>query len=119
MRAGGPIIEIEPEEEKSSEPRVARWLVYATLIGTALIGGTIALFLLKGFFIDWLWYSSVGYQQPYAKILLTKTLLFIAAFSFGPSTALALSMFVSIGVYSAVRPRMVNQLLSGNVLGTD
>src|SRR5687768_18459425 len=69
----------DPEADRPVEQRVARWLVYATLIGMAVVGGTIALFLFKGFYIDWLWFGSVGFQQPYLKILLTKTLLFTGA----------------------------------------
>src|SRR5687768_6027849 len=67
----------DPEAEAPPEQRVARWLVYATLITMAVVGGTIALFLFKGFYIDWLWYVSVGFQQTYLKLLLTKTLLFV------------------------------------------
>ena len=52
----------DPEAEAPPEQRVARWLVYATLIAMAVVGGTIALFLFKGFYIDWLWYGSVGFS---------------------------------------------------------
>ena len=69
----------EAGADQPGEQRVARWLVYATLIAMAVVGGTIALFLFKGFYIDWLWFGSVGFQQPYLKILLTKTLLFTVA----------------------------------------
>src|SRR5688572_15759032 len=69
----------EPEADRPVEQRVARWLVYATLIGMAVVGGTIALFLFKGFYIDWLWFGSVGFQQAYLKILAIKTLLFLGA----------------------------------------
>ncbi|HET7767448.1 MAG TPA: UPF0182 family protein [Chloroflexota bacterium] len=67
----------DPEAEAPPEQRVARWLVYATLIAMAVVGGTIALFLFKGFYIDWLWYGSVGFQSTYLKLLVTKALLFI------------------------------------------
>ena len=67
----------DPEAEAPPEQRVARWLVYATLLAMAVVGGTIALFLFKGFYIDWLWYASVGYESAFLKLLLTKVLLFV------------------------------------------
>jgi uncharacterized membrane protein (UPF0182 family) len=42
----------------------------------AVVGTVVALFLFKGFYVDWLWYASVGFESVYATILGAKVLLF-------------------------------------------
>ncbi|MDY6893090.1 MAG: UPF0182 family protein [Chloroflexota bacterium] len=48
-----------------------------------VLGGALALFILlnisKGFYTEWLWFSSLGYGDVYATILQTKVLLFFSA----------------------------------------
>lgn len=46
-------------------------------------------------------------------------LLFVAVFQLGQLTALTLSLFVSLGVYSTVRQWIMNQLLGSSVLTTE
>jgi len=46
-------------------------------------------------------------------------LLFVAVFALGQLAALTLSLFVSLGVYSAVRQWIMNQLLGSSVLTTE
>jgi len=49
----------------------------------SVLGGALALFILlnvaKGFYSEWLWFSSLGYGDVYATILQTKVLLFFSA----------------------------------------
>jgi signal transduction histidine kinase len=52
-------------------------------------------------------------------IAISLYLLFVAVFSFGQLTALTLSLFVSLGVYSAVRQWILNQLLGSSMLTTE
>jgi len=48
-----------------------------------ILAGALALFILisiaKGFYTEWLWFSSLGYSSVYATILKTKVLLFFSA----------------------------------------
>lgn len=46
-------------------------------------------------------------------------LLFVAVFSLGQLTALTLSLFVSLGMYSTVRQWILNQLLGSSMLTTE
>jgi len=49
----------------------------------SILGGALALFILiniaKGFYTEWLWFSSLGYGGVYTTILKTKVLLFFSA----------------------------------------
>jgi len=49
----------------------------------SVVGGALVLFILlsaaKGFYSEWLWFSSLGYGDTYATILQTKVLLFFSA----------------------------------------
>ena len=51
----------------------------ATLIVAAAIILFIVLTIAKGFYTEWLWFSSLGYGSVYATILKTKVLLFFSA----------------------------------------
>jgi len=48
-----------------------------------VLGGVLALFILisiaKGFYTEWLWFSSLDYGSVYTTILQTKVLLFFSA----------------------------------------
>jgi signal transduction histidine kinase len=46
-------------------------------------------------------------------------LLFVAAFSFGQFTSLTLAVFVSLGLYAALRQRMLNQAAGRGLLTTE
>ena len=92
IRAG--LDEDDEEAGGARSDRTPRWLVYL------VIGGLAALLLLavaygaKGFYVDWLWYSSVGYQDVYVTSLFARVALFAAgaALAFGlllPNLALA------------------------------
>ena len=49
------------------------------IIVAAILILVIALSILKGFYTEWLWFSSLGYGSVYATILKTKVLLFFSA----------------------------------------
>ncbi|HEU5315264.1 MAG TPA: UPF0182 family protein [Chloroflexota bacterium] len=78
-QGGPPPIDFGAEPIEAPEPRVARWLVWLTLVGMAVVGSIVALFLFKGFYVDWLWYASVGFEGVYTSVLSAKILLFIGA----------------------------------------
>ena len=48
-----------------------------------ILGAALALFILmnvaKGFYTEWLWFSSLGYGSVYTTILKTKVLVFFSA----------------------------------------
>ena len=50
-----------------------------TIIVAAILILFIVLSILKGFYTEWLWFSSLGYGSVYATILKTKVLLFFSA----------------------------------------
>ncbi|MEP7294736.1 MAG: ATP-binding protein [Burkholderiales bacterium] len=52
-------------------------------------------------------------------IAISLYLLFVAVFSLGQLTALTLSLFVSLGVYSAMRQWIMSQLIGSSVLTTE
>ena len=54
-----------------------------------------------------------------SSVAISLYLLFVAVFRFGQLAALTLSLFVSLGVYSAVRQWIMKQLLGSSVLTTE
>ena len=68
------------KEEKPAPPAPGGWTTSRVLL---LLGGAFTLFILlnvaKGFYTEWLWFSSLGYSSVYATILKTKLLLFFSA----------------------------------------
>jgi uncharacterized membrane protein (UPF0182 family) len=73
------------EGEKPARPARRRWTAGRILL---ILAGALALFILlnisKGFYTEWLWFSSLGYGSVYTTVLKTKVLIFfIAAIIFG------------------------------------
>jgi len=67
-----------------------------TFIILAVIAG--ALVALSGFYVDWLWFKSVGFTNVWSTVLTTKIALFIVA-------GLITSLIISLNVYLAYRRR--------------
>ena len=67
-----------------------------TLIILAVIAG--ALVALSGFYVDWLWFNSVGFTGVWSTVLTTKVALFVIA-------GLLTSFIISLNVYIAFRRR--------------
>ena len=67
-----------------------------TLIILAVLAG--ALVALSGFYVDWLWFKSVGFTDVWSTVLLTKATLFVAA-------GLLTSLVISLNIYIAFRRR--------------
>ena len=70
-----------------------------TFIILAVIAG--ALVALSGFYVDWLWFKSVGFTGVWSTVLTTKVALFIA---FGLIT----SSIISLNIFLAFRSRPFN-----------
>ncbi|HEV2122029.1 MAG TPA: UPF0182 family protein, partial [Chloroflexota bacterium] len=58
--------------------RVAPWFVYVVMGGLGLAALLFLAFLSKGFYVDWLWFTSVGYLPVYTTIVSTRIGLFAA-----------------------------------------
>ena len=67
-----------------------------TLTILAVITG--ALVALSGFYVDWLWFNSVGFTDVWSTVLTTKVALFVIA-------GLLTSLIISLNVYIAFRRR--------------
>ncbi len=67
-----------------------------TLIILAVIAG--ALVALSGFYVDWLWFNSVGFTGVWSTVLTTKVALFVIA-------GLLTTFIISLNVYIAFRRR--------------
>jgi uncharacterized membrane protein (UPF0182 family) len=67
-----------------------------TLTILAVITG--ALVALSGFYVDWLWFESVGFTGVWSTVLTTKVALFVVA-------GLLTSLIISLNVYLAFRRR--------------
>jgi uncharacterized membrane protein (UPF0182 family) len=67
-----------------------------TLTILAVITG--ALVALSGFYVDWLWFNSVGFTDVWTTVLTTKVSLFVIA-------GLLTSLIISLNVYVAFRRR--------------
>ncbi len=70
----------ESGDKKPEPPPRSGW---TTSRVTLILAGLLILFILvniaKGFYTEWLWFSSLGYGSVYATILKTKLLLFFSA----------------------------------------
>ena len=68
------------KDEKPAPPAPGGWTGSRILL---ILAGVFALFIFlnvaKGFYTEWLWFSSLGYNSVYATILKTKLLLFFSA----------------------------------------
>jgi len=67
-----------------------------TLTILAVITG--ALVALSGFYVDWLWFNSVGFTNVWTTVLTTKVALFVIA-------GLLTSLIISLNIYLAFRRR--------------
>jgi uncharacterized protein len=67
-----------------------------TLTILAVITG--ALVALSGFYVDWLWFNSVGFTGVWSTVLTTKVALFVIA-------GLLTSLIISLNIYLAFRSR--------------
>lgn len=67
------------------QPRLGRWLRWL-LVGVAILLLFIVANFAKGVYAQWLWFQDVGYTEVYAKIIVTKVMLF----TIGAALALAL-----------------------------
>ncbi|MFC1965371.1 UPF0182 family protein [Chloroflexota bacterium] len=70
----------EDRDEGTKPPAKQKWTTAKTFL---MLGGALALFILinilKGFYTEWLWFSSLNYGDVYATILKTKLLVFFSA----------------------------------------
>ncbi len=70
----------EDRGEKPVPPAKRGWTTTRVFV---VLAGALALFILlgilKGFYTEWLWFSSLGYDSVYATILKTKVLIFFSA----------------------------------------
>ncbi len=68
------------KDEKPASPTPGGWTTSRVLL---VLAGAFALFILaniaKGFYTEWLWFSSLGYSSVYVTILTTRLLLFFLA----------------------------------------
>jgi uncharacterized membrane protein (UPF0182 family) len=67
-----------------------------TLIILAVIAGVLV--ALSGYYVDWLWFNSVGFTSVWATVLTTKATLFVLA-------GLLTSFVISLNIYLAFRRR--------------
>jgi len=75
---------------KKPSPLALTFIILAVLTG--------ALVALSGFYVDWLWFKSVGFTDVWSTVLLTKATLFVAA-------GLLTSLVISLNIYIAFRRR--------------
>jgi len=75
---------------KKPSPLALTFIMLAALAG--------ALVALSGFYVDWLWFKSVGFTDVWSTVLLTKAALFVAA-------GLLTSLIISLNIYLAFRRR--------------
>ncbi len=75
---------------KKPSPLALTFIILAVLAG--------ALVALSGFYVDWLWFKSVGFTSVWSTVLTTKITLFIIA-------GLVTSLIISLNVYLAYRRR--------------
>ncbi|MTA49452.1 MAG: UPF0182 family protein [Actinobacteria bacterium] len=75
---------------KKPSPLALTFIILAVLAG--------ALVALSGFYVDWLWFKSVGFTDVWSTVLMTKVALFIAA-------GLLTSLVISLNIYLAFRRR--------------
>ena len=75
---------------KKPSPLALTFIILAVLAG--------ALVALSGFYVDWLWFKSVGFTDVWSTVLLTKATLFVAA-------GLLTSLVISLNIYIAFRRR--------------
>ena len=75
---------------KKPSPLALTFIILAVLAG--------ALVALSGFYVDWLWFKSVGFTDVWSTVLLTKATLFVAA-------GLLTSLVISLNIYLAFRRR--------------
>jgi uncharacterized membrane protein (UPF0182 family) len=70
----------EDRDNEPAPPTRRRWTVGKVFL---ILAGILILFILlnilKGFYTEWLWFSSLGYGSVYTTILKTKVLLFFSA----------------------------------------
>ncbi|MFC1865081.1 UPF0182 family protein, partial [Chloroflexota bacterium] len=70
----------ENREQKPVWPSRGKWTMNRVSL---ILAGVLTLFILinmsKGFYSEWLWFSSLGYGSVYATILKTKVLVFFSA----------------------------------------
>ena len=70
----------EDKEERRAPPTKRRWTATRVFL---ILAGALALFILlnilKGFYTEWLWFSSLDYGSVYTTILKTKVLIFFSA----------------------------------------
>ena len=72
----------------------------------ALLG--FAIFSSSGFYIDWLWFKSVGFTSVWSTVLTTKITLFVAS-------GILTSLFISANIFTAYRKRRGDQQVHGAV----
>ncbi len=75
---------------KKPSPLALTFIILAVLAG--------ALIALSGFYVDWLWFKSVGFTDVWSTVLTTKVSLFVAA-------GLLTSLVISLNIYLAFRRR--------------
>jgi uncharacterized membrane protein (UPF0182 family) len=75
---------------KKPSPLALTFIILAVLAG--------ALVALSGFYVDWLWFKSVGFTDVWSTVLFTKAALFVAA-------GLLTSLVISLNIYIAFRRR--------------
>ena len=66
-------------------------IAVVVLLGAAIVGSS-------GFYIDWLWFKSVGFTSVWSTVLTTKIMLFVVA-------GILTSLIISANIYIAYRKR--------------
>ena len=75
---------------KKPSPLALTFIILAVLAG--------ALVALSGYYVDWLWFKSVGFTSVWSTVLTTKITLFLVA-------GLVTSLIISLNIYLAYRRR--------------
>ena len=86
-----PSFDFDPSSIKDKLSGRTKWIVLALI----LVPIFVLLWLARGIFTDYLWYSKMGFEDVFITILLTKTILFFVGFAFVLALVLANLFFVN------------------------
>ena len=86
-----PSFNFDPSSIKDKLSGRTKWIVLALI----LVPIFLLLWLARGIFTDYLWYSKMGFEDVFITILVTKIILFFAGFAFVLALVLANLFFVN------------------------
>ena len=99
-----PSFDFDPSSIKDKLSGRVKWIVLAlTRVPTFLL-----LWLARGIFTDYLWYSKMGFEDVFITILLTKICLFLIGFAF--VLALVLTNLFYVNRKTAVQTEAVHKV---------